>query len=81
MSNNSTVSSLLITPEDAAVICCVPKSTILRWAYRSYPAPDGFPAALKVGGKLRYRNQEIINYINKLQPATGRKGKGAKNAT
>lgn len=38
-------------------------STILNWAYRRKPAPAGFPAPVKVGGKLVWLESDLDSWI------------------
>ena len=48
----------LLTPDDVAVVLGVPKATLYRWKYHQTG-----PKAIKVGRHLRYRQQDLQEFI------------------
>jgi len=60
---------LLLTIEDVAELLSLSKVTIEHWAYRRRPAPNGFPAPLKIARRLRWRESDFDAWISNLSSA------------
>lgn len=59
--------SLLLDFADVGRLITFSQATIANWAYRRKPAPQGFPAPIKVGRILRYRRIDIERWIDNLR--------------
>lgn len=62
--------SLLLDFDAVARLIVFSPATVANWAYRRKPAPQGFPAPVKVGRILRYRRSDIEGWIARLGMAT-----------
>ncbi len=52
------MTSKLLTVDEVADYLGIPKTTLYQWRYRG----DG-PAAFRVGRHLRYRSQDVDEYV------------------
>jgi excisionase family DNA binding protein len=58
----------LLTLDDLAEYLQIPKRTIYAWRYRR----EG-PTAIRVGGHLRYRQSDVVDWLNEQRQCDDRK--------
>lgn len=58
----------LLTCAEVATIIGFAPATVKKWVYGQNTPPADFPAALQVGGRIRYRRADIEIWIAGIPP-------------